>query len=64
MQAYALDLQNPPYLVVSDMERIIVHTNWTNTISRRYEFTLPDLLEPAKLDILRLASLGGGACPE
>ena len=27
LQAYALDLQNPPYLVVSDMERIIVHTN-------------------------------------
>jgi type II restriction/modification system DNA methylase subunit YeeA len=53
LQAYALDLQNPPYLVVSDMERIIVHTNWTNTISRRYEFTLADLLEPPKLEILR-----------
>jgi len=32
LRAYALNLQNPPYLVVSDMERIIVHTNWTNTI--------------------------------
>ena len=53
LQAYALDLQNPPYLVVSDMERIVVHTNWTNTVSRRIELTLPDLLEPAKLDILR-----------
>ena len=53
LQAYALDLQNPPYLVVSDMERIVVHTNWTNTVSRRIELTLPDLLEPAKLDTLR-----------
>ncbi len=53
LQAYALDLRNPPYLVVSDMERIIVHTNWTNTVSRRYEFILDDLLEPAKLDLLR-----------
>ena len=53
LQAYALDLQNPPYLVVSDMERIIVHTNWTNTVSRRIELTLADLLEPARLDELR-----------
>jgi type II restriction/modification system DNA methylase subunit YeeA len=53
LQAYALDLQNPPYLVVSDMERIIVHTNWTNTVSRRYEFKLDDLHEPHTLDILR-----------
>jgi len=53
LQAYALDLQNPPYLVVSDMERIIVHTNWTNTVSRRIELSLADLLEPPKLDLLR-----------
>ena len=53
LQAYALDLENPPYLVVSDMERIIVHTNWTNTISKRIELSLTDLLDPAKLDILR-----------
>ena len=53
LQAYALDLQNPPYLVVSDMERIVVHTNWTNTVSRRLEFRLDDLREPAKLDQLR-----------
>jgi type II restriction/modification system DNA methylase subunit YeeA len=53
LQAYALDLQNPPYLVVSDMARIIVHTNWTNTVSRRIEFTLDDLHEPEKLAVLR-----------
>ena len=53
LQAYALDLQNPPYLVVSDMERIIVHTNWTNTISRKIILTLDDLHEPEKLNLLR-----------
>ncbi len=58
VQTYALDLQNPPYLVVSDMERIVVHTNWTNTISRRIEFTLDDLHEPEKLAVLRLVFEG------
>ncbi len=51
--AYARDLENPPYLVVSDMDRIIVHTNWTNTVPRTYALSLDDLLEPAKLHLLR-----------
>ena len=54
LQAYALDLENPPYLVVSDMERIVVHTNWTNTVSRKLELSLGDLLDPAKLHLLRV----------
>jgi hypothetical protein len=58
LQAYALDLGNPPYLVVSDMERIIVHTNWTNTVSRRIEFTLDDLRDPRRLEELRLIFQG------
>lgn len=53
LQAYALNLENPPYLVVSDMARIIVHTNWTNTVSRKYEFPLEALGDPANLEILR-----------
>ena len=58
LQAYALDLQNPPYLVVCDMERIVVHTNWTNTVSRRYDFGLDDLRVPARLDQLRAVFRG------
>ena len=58
LSAYALALNNPPYHVVSDMERIIVTTAWTNTISRKIEFTLDDLLEPEKLAVLRLVFEG------
>ena len=53
LQIYAPDLENPPYLVVSDMERIVVHTNWTNTVRRTLTFGFDDLREPAKLDLLR-----------
>ena len=42
---YREDLENPPALVVSDMDRIEVHTNFTNTRPRVYEITLDDLAE-------------------
>ena len=58
LQAYALDLENPPYLVVSDMERIIVHTNWTNTVSAKFTFTFDDLRDPRRLEQLRLVFQG------
>ena len=29
---YAIALENPPLLIVSDMDRIRVHTNFTNTV--------------------------------
>lgn len=50
---YRESLQNPPLLVVSDMQRIVVHTNFTNSVKRIYELALEDLLIPQKLDILR-----------
>ncbi len=55
---YREDLENPPALVVSDMDRIEVHTNFTNTRPSVYEITLDDLAvggDPTKdaLDILR-----------
>ncbi|MXY85727.1 MAG: class I SAM-dependent DNA methyltransferase [Chloroflexi bacterium] len=40
---YREDLENPPTLVVSDMDRIEVHTNFTNTRHRVHEITLDDL---------------------
>ena len=52
---YRESLLNPPLLIVSDLQRIIIHTNFTNTVKRVYELTLDDLLIPDKLDILRKA---------
>lgn len=44
LHQYALALENPPLLVVSDMERILIRTNWTNTVTETLEFSLKDLL--------------------
>ncbi len=54
---YRESLLNPPLLIVSDLQRIIIHTNFTNTVKRIYELTLDDLLIPdkGKLDLLRKA---------
>ncbi len=41
---YREDLENPPLLVVSDMDRFEVHTNFTGTAKRIYAFALDDLL--------------------
>jgi type II restriction/modification system DNA methylase subunit YeeA len=43
LQRYAIALENPPLLVVCDFDRIRIHTNWTNSVSQIYEYTLDDL---------------------
>ena len=43
LRQYALALENPPLLIVSDMRRFRIHTNWTNSVSKVHEFTLYDL---------------------
>jgi len=53
LATYVSDLENPPYLVTSDMARIIVRTNFTNTITHKIEFSLEDLREPANLALLK-----------
>jgi type II restriction/modification system DNA methylase subunit YeeA len=44
---YREDLENPPLLVVCDLERFEVHTNFTGTRPHVYRFTLDDLLADA-----------------
>lgn len=61
LQIYAPDLENPPYLVVCDMERIVVHTNWTNTVRRTLTYGFDDLREPSRLDELRHVFRGSDA---
>src|ERR1700730_18163684 len=43
LQQYTLALENPPLLVVCDMDRFRIHTNWTNSVSQVHEFGLDDL---------------------
>jgi type II restriction/modification system DNA methylase subunit YeeA len=42
---YREALENPPLLVVCDLDRFEVHTNFTATPSKVHSFTLQDLLE-------------------
>jgi hypothetical protein len=53
LQQYSLALESPPLLVVCDMDRIIVRTAWSNTISQKYEFSLDDLRDPLTLQQLK-----------
>ncbi len=43
LRQYALALENPPLLIVSDMVRFRIRTNWTNSVSETHEFELEDL---------------------
>jgi len=46
-------LANPPLLVVCDLDRIVVHTNFTKTVSVAHEIPLDRLGDPRSLEILR-----------
>lgn len=53
LQLYREDLENPPLLVVCDLDRFEIHTNFTGTAKRVYEFDLAGLAEAKNLDVLR-----------
>lgn len=53
LQQYALALENPPLLVVCDLDRFVIRTNWTNTVSEKHDFNLEDLREPRTLRKLK-----------
>ncbi len=55
LQRYAPALANPPLLIVSDMARIRVYTNWTNAVTVTHEIGLQDLLDSSRRDILKWA---------
>lgn len=57
LRRYALALDNPPLLVVSDMERFSIHTNWAGTESEMHEFTLDDLARPSAQNLLKWVML-------
>ena len=55
LRQYALALENPPLLIVSDLRRFRIRTNWTNSVSKTYEFDLDDLTDRAVRDRLKWA---------
>ena len=55
LHQYALSLDNPPLLVVSDMERILIRTNWTNTVTETLEFGLSELANAANREKVKWA---------
>ena len=55
LRQYALALENPPLLIVSDMMRFRIRTNWTNSVSKTYEFGLDGLADAATRNKLKWA---------
>ena len=55
LRQYSLALENPPLLIVSDMVRFRIRTNWTNSVSTTHEFELEDLADAAMRGRLKWA---------
>ena len=55
LRQYALALENPPLLIVSDMRDFRIHTNWTNSVSTVHKFTLYELDDPDTRNLLKWA---------
>jgi type II restriction/modification system DNA methylase subunit YeeA len=56
LQRYAVALDNPPLLIVSDIGTTIrIHTNWTNSVSKRYDIAIAELHDPVKRGWLKSA---------
>lgn len=45
LRLYTSDLENPPLLIVSDMRRIELHTNWTSMVQETHVLELEDLAD-------------------
>ncbi len=53
LQQYRDSLQNPPILVVSDIQTIVIHTNFVNTVKQTSTLSLDDLEKTEGLQLLR-----------
>ena len=50
---YRSALENPPLLLVCDLDRIVIHTNFTGTVEATYDIPLEALAEPRNIEIMR-----------
>jgi len=55
LKLYQGALDNPPLLIVSDMERIEIHTAWTNMVQEKHVFTMDDLIDGRRRSLLKKA---------
>lgn len=53
LQLYRESLENPPLLIASDVHKIIINTNFTNTVRKKYVIEINELADPAKLKLLK-----------
>ena len=53
LQRYAIALENPPLLVVSDMARIEIHTNFTNSVHEKHVIPIADVGSEQNLKLLK-----------
>ncbi|MGE0148018.1 MAG: class I SAM-dependent DNA methyltransferase [Parvibaculaceae bacterium] len=53
LQQYAVALENPPLLIVSDMETFEIHTNWTNTVHEVHRIGIEELREAHYRNLLK-----------
>jgi hypothetical protein len=50
---YRESLENPPLLIVCDLDRFEIHTNFTGTVKEKHEFNLDGLADPSNFQLLR-----------
>ncbi len=55
LRQYTLALENPPLLIVSDMRRFRIRTNWTNSVSKTHTIELDDLTDAVTRNKLKWA---------
>lgn len=55
LHQYASALENPPLLIASDLRRILIRTNWSETVSKIHSIDIEDLEASSTRDMLKWA---------
>ena len=59
LQLYRESLENPPLLIMSNLDVIEVHSNFTNMAKRVERFALDDLLKPERPELMSIEEVDG-----
>lgn len=55
LRQYSPALEDPPLLIASDLRRILIRTNWTNSVSKVYSIDIEDIQTSSTRDTLKWA---------